>query len=46
MTFYGNTNVFSKFITVDPDQKPHIVATTRLEDKFEYSIKNLDPMLE
>lgn len=39
--FYGNTNVFSKFVTVEHDQKPHIVATTRLEDKFEYSIENL-----
>jgi len=40
--FYGNTNVFSKIIRVDPDQKPHIIATTRLEDKFKYSIDNLD----
>lgn len=40
--FYGNTSVFSKFITVETIQKPHIVGITRLEDKFNYSLSNLD----
>jgi hypothetical protein len=40
--FYGNTSVFSKFITVETIQKPHIVGITRLEDKFNYSLNNLD----
>lgn len=39
--FYGNTNVYSKFVTVQDDQIPQIVAMTRLEDKFKYTIENL-----
>jgi hypothetical protein len=39
--FYGNTSVFSKFINVESSQKPQIIAVTRLEDKFNYSIDNL-----
>ena len=39
--FYGNVSVFSKFITVESNQLPHIVGITRLEDKFEYKVKNL-----
>jgi hypothetical protein len=39
--FYGNTSVFSKFITVQSDMKPEIVGFTRLEDKFNYHISNL-----
>jgi hypothetical protein len=39
--FYGNTSVFSRFITVQSDMKPEIVAFTRLEDKFNYYISNL-----
>ena len=39
--FGGNSSVFSKFITVE-DVKPEILAVTRLEDKFEYKIDNLD----
>lgn len=40
--FYGNTSVYSKFITVQSDQVPHIIGITRLEDKFNYQLKNLD----
>lgn len=39
--FYGGTSVFSKFITVSSDQKPHIVGIARLEDKFNYQLSNL-----
>ena len=39
--FYGNVSVFSRFIEVSDQLKPEIVAFSRLEDKFEYSIKNL-----
>lgn len=39
--FYGNTNVFSRFVTVQEDMKPDILAFTRLEDKFDYTISNL-----
>lgn len=39
--FYGNTNIYSKFITVQSDQVPHITAITRLEDKFKYTLDNL-----
>jgi hypothetical protein len=39
--FYGNISVFSRFIEVTSRMKPEIVAFSRLEDKFEYSIKNL-----
>jgi len=39
--FYGNISVFSKIIKVQADLFPEIVAFTRLEDKFDYSIKNL-----
>lgn len=38
---YGNTSVFSKFVTVESIQKPHIVGITRLEDKFDYHVENL-----
>lgn len=38
---YGNTSVFSKIITVQSDQVLHIIATTRLEDKFDYTLDNL-----
>jgi hypothetical protein len=39
--FYGNVSVYSRFITVEDTMKPEIVAFTRLEDKFNYSIGNL-----
>jgi hypothetical protein len=39
--FYGNISVFSRFIEVSDQMKPEIVAFSRLEDKFDYSIKNL-----
>ncbi len=39
--FYGNTSVFSRFIEVTDQMKPEIVGITRLEDKFDYTIKNL-----
>ena len=39
--FYGNVSVFSRFVTVSDQMKPEIVGFTRLEDKFNYSIKNL-----
>ena len=39
--FYGGTSVFSKFVTVDSNQRPHIVGIARLEDKFDYQISNL-----
>lgn len=39
--FYGNISVFSRFIEVSNQMKPEIVAFSRLEDKFDYSIKNL-----
>lgn len=39
--FYGNISVFSRFVTVQDDMKPEIVAFTRLEDKFEYRVDNL-----
>lgn len=40
--FGGNTSVFSKLIEVQDDLKPEIVAITRIEDKFDYKIDNLD----
>lgn len=39
--FYGNISVFSRFIEVTTQMKPEIIAFSRLEDKFEYSINNL-----
>ena len=39
--FYGHISVFSRFITVQEDMTPNIVAYGRFEDKFDYSIKNL-----
>lgn len=39
--FSGNVSVFSRFVTVQDDMKPEILAITRLEDKFDYTIKNL-----
>lgn len=40
--FYGNISVFSKFIEVSNKMKPEIIAFSRLEDKFNYQINNLD----
>jgi len=40
--FYGNSNAYSKFVTVQSDQVAHIVAVTRLEDKFNYRLDNLN----
>jgi hypothetical protein len=39
--FYGNTNVFSKFITVSDQMKPEIIGFAKVEDKFNYDIENL-----
>lgn len=39
--FNGYTSTFSKFVTVEDSQTPQIIAFTRLEDKFNYRIKNL-----
>lgn len=39
--FSGNVSVFSRFVTVQDDKKPEILAITRLEDKFDYHIANL-----
>lgn len=39
--FYGNTSVFSKFITVSDQMKPEIIGFTKIEDKFNYQLKNL-----
>jgi len=39
--FYGNSNAYSKFITVQSDQVAQIVGITRLEDKFNYQLDNL-----
>lgn len=39
--FYGNTSVFSRFLRVQDDQKPHIVAFSRFEDKYDYTVGNL-----
>lgn len=39
--FSGNVSVFSRFVTVQQDQKPEILAITRIEDKFNYHINNL-----
>lgn len=39
--FYGGVSVFSRFVTVQDDMKPEIVAFSRLEDKFDYHISNL-----
>lgn len=39
--FYGNTSVYSRFILVQDDMRPEIIAFTRLEDKFNYSVSNL-----
>jgi hypothetical protein len=39
--FYGGVSVFSRFVTVQDDMKPEIVAFTRLEDKFDYTLSNL-----
>jgi len=40
--FYGNSNMYSKFITVQSDQVAQIVGVTRLEDKFNYKLNNLN----
>ncbi len=40
--FYGNVSVFSKFIEVSNKMKPEIIAFSRIEDKFNYQIDNLD----
>lgn len=39
--FYGNTSVFSRFVEVQDDKKPEIIAFSRLEDKFDYRVGNL-----
>lgn len=39
--FYGHISVFSKFVTVQSDMKPEIIAFSRLEDKFQYNVGNL-----
>lgn len=40
--FYGNTSVYNMFIEVQDDQVPHLTAITRLEDKFDYRLSNLE----
>ena len=40
--FYGNTSVFSRVLRVQDDQKPHIVAFSRFEDKYDYRVGNLN----
>ncbi len=40
-TFNGNTSTYTTRITVQDDQKPEIIAFARLEDKFDFRIKNL-----
>lgn len=39
--FYGNTSVFSRFVTVSDQMKPEIVGFAKVEDKFKYDIANL-----
>lgn len=39
--FYGGTSVFSKLVTVQGHQRPHIIGIARLEDKFKYQVNNL-----
>ena len=39
--FYGNVSTYTRTLTIDADSKPEIIALTRLEDKFDYSIGNL-----
>ena len=39
--FYGHISVFSKFITVETAMKPEIIGFTKIEDKFDYHIRNL-----
>jgi hypothetical protein len=39
--FCGNISAFSRFITVQDDLKPRIIAFSRLEDKFNYQVQNL-----
>lgn len=39
--FYGNNSVFSKIIEVQSDIVPQVIATVRLEDKFNYQLENL-----
>lgn len=39
--FYGGVSVFSKKVTVLTEQKPEIIAFTKLEDKFNYQLSNL-----
>lgn len=39
--FSGNVSVFSRFVEVQDDKKPEIVAIARLEDKFDYHLTNL-----
>jgi hypothetical protein len=41
-TFNGNTSAYTTRITVQNDKKPEIIAFSRLEDKFDFSIKNLN----
>ena len=39
--FGGHISSFSKLVTVQADQRPQIVAYSRLEDKFNYQLSNL-----
>tara|TARA_B100000963_G_scaffold176268_3_gene153332 strand:- start:4284 stop:7307 length:3024 start_codon:yes stop_codon:yes gene_type:complete len=41
-TFNGNTSTYTKKIKVDEDKKPEIVAVSRLEDKFNLRLDNLE----
>lgn len=39
--FGGHKSIWSRFITVQNDQRPQIIAYSRLEDKFDYTVGNL-----
>jgi hypothetical protein len=39
--FSGNVSTFSKIVTVSDQMKPEVIAFSRLEDKFDYSVGNL-----
>jgi hypothetical protein len=41
-TFNGNTSTYSKQVIVDQAKKPEIIAFSRLEDKFNLRLDNLD----
>lgn len=40
--FGGNCSIYSKKVIVDDCKTPEIIGFTRLEDKFDYTISNLD----